>query len=213
MIAKDIIANAGVPFAVIKSNYRVSAKAIAAQSVLRHHTDQVTLVNTDYYDLDGWNSNSLDPDSFTKSPAGQKGGKGFLVVDDQNRYSVRRAGAFVGLYAGMELGWASQEAEVARERAQSAVLDQIRRDAHATVQGQAEALKESTQRVLKTLLPAAEFEAITVYTTVDGDWAHDRSDMNAKPVYTTKVSGDVRIPINTFQRLLEVILEAQDALA
>jgi hypothetical protein len=37
--------------------------------------------------------------------------------------------------------------------------------------------------------------------------------MNAKPVYTTKVGGNVSIPINTFQRLLEVILEAQDALA
>jgi hypothetical protein len=213
MIAKDIIQNAGVTFAVVKTNYRVSAKAIAAQSVMRHHSDEVTLVNTDYYDVDGWNSNSLDKDSFTKSPAGQKGGKGFLVVDENNRYSVRRAGAFVAVYSDMESLWADQEAKAQNERAQALVLEEIRRDAHATVQGQADALKESTQRVLKSLLPAKEFEEVSVYTSVDGDWTHDRSDMNAKPVYTTKVGGNVSIPINTFQRLLEVILEAQDALA
>jgi hypothetical protein len=213
MIASEIRKKAATAFAVV-GNYNVRQKSIQAKSVDRRHTDKVTVVDSvNYYEVDDWVSVSDNPSAFKQAEAGQKGGKGFLVRDENSKYRVVRASMFIATYDEMETVWAGAEAQAAQERAVREQTEKVKNDAVATIQSQVEAVRVSIQRTLNSILPTNEANSVTVSAVASGDWTHDRNDPTATPVYEAYLSGNVTIPISVFQRLLETVLEAQDALA
>jgi hypothetical protein len=129
--------------------------------------------------------------------------KGFLVTDGFS-YWVCSAKNFVGIYSELDSVWVAhetqREAEEERRKRENDIVSAVRPQLEARAQDTKESLTKSIIELLGK-------EPLSVSVYGDGDWDKDRT------VYTPRIGGSVQLSVQDFQRLLEVIYEAREAVA
>jgi hypothetical protein len=213
MLAKDIIKDAKASWAIANPNYNYSSTLIKSRRINRSSVVKVKLVDTDYYDLNGvWNWQDF-PDNFKKAPAGQKGSKGFLVVsEDNSKYIVVSAKNFIDTYGEMEAYWSVQEKVEAQEKERQGRMSEVRDAALGTARANADSLKESAVKSLMSVLKTVD-SSTSVNVRADGEWARNEDGTVDETRFNARTFGTVELSLRDFQRLMEKLYEAQDALA
>ena len=212
MLAKDIVREPNVSWAIANPSYNYNASAIKNRQIDRVRAIKVKLVSTDYYDMSGvWNWQDF-PDSFRKAPSSQKGGKGFLVVaEESSRYLVVSAKQFIDTYPAMEAHWAHTEKAASDEQARRLRMNEVREAALSTANANAEVVRENALKTLSSVLKTTDLST-TVNVRATGEWAKKEDGTQDETVYNTTLNGMVELTIRDFQRLVEQLYEAREAL-
>lgn len=204
MKATDITKQAtGTKWAVVSRTAWVRKENKASGKVARNQCDQVIIVGSGMYKRTHYISTINDPDAFKVAPTAERS-KGFLTYDGAV-YRVVPSSDFIGLWSEKELVWSVQEQEEANRVKQNQSKALIREEAEATLKNSIPDIEENLRlAVTKLLVNPKGFE---VRAMVNGDWNEDSTQ------YSAYLAGNVTMTISDFQRLLEKIYEAQDALA
>lgn len=204
MQGKDIIKNAGTSWAVVQRHAWVRKENKSSGKVARSSCESVSLVNTKYYRSTDIIRDNLDPDIFREASSAERS-KGFLTINSDGHYRVVSSGDFIGEWDDLSTKWAVAEAvEEENNRLQRERLEKRER-AEASLKASVPDIDANINRAITKLLGAETKR--DVYVSVSGEWSADFAD------YLPQISGRVQLQLSDFQRLLEVVYEAQDALA
>lgn len=206
MQGKDIIKHdtTHTNWAVVQRHAWVRKENKSNGNVDRSHCEPVKLVSTEYYRNSDSVRDTLDTGVFQKAEAGNRS-KGFLTINNDGHYRVVPAGDFIGLWDELTVNWAIKEKT--REESQRIELERReKRDrAEASLRASVPDIEANLKRAISNLLGATTPQDI--YISVNGDWDAEMTE------YTPRISGRVQLQLEDFQRLLETVYEAQDALA
>lgn len=206
MQGKDIIKHdtTHTNWAVVQRHAWVRKENKSNGNVDRSSCEPVKLVSTEYYRNSDSVRDTLDTGVFQKAEAGNRS-KGFLTVNNDGHYRVVPAGDFIGLWDELTVNWAIKEKT--REESQRIELERReKRDrAEASLRASVPDIEANLKRAISNLLGATTPQDI--YISVNGDWDAEMTE------YTPRISGRVQLQLEDFQRLLETVYEAQDALA
>lgn len=205
MLAKDIIKHSNASWAVIGRTSYVDKRSRTSGNVHRSSCEKVELVDTKYYNRS--NRLSDDPSSFTVASSAEKS-KGFLVsypTATSMVYRVVPSADFIGLWAEMETIWSVKEAEANKAEAERERKRNIERLATQSLEDNREEVERSAKQATERLLGADT--KVEMYVNVTGEWNEDFTD------YKPRLGGRVTLSFSDYQRLLEKVFEAQDALA
>jgi hypothetical protein len=204
MQAKDILKDPTTSWAVVGRTSYVDKRSKSTGNVSRSSCDKVTLVNTKYYNKS--HRLSDDATSFVEASSSERA-KGFLVAvpasDGSNYYRVVPSSDFIGVWDDLETTWTSRESEALRIQGERERMARIQKLATQSLDDTLEDVRVNTVTASRKLL-GTEPE---IYLNVTGDWNADNTEYNAR------LGGRVTIQFTDYQRLLEKVFEAQDALA
>ena len=208
MRSSDILKHAvGTKFAVVRINGYARQEEVRNKRVRRQHTETVTLVSHDYYELNDYLHREADTSRFSRAQAGERGGKGFLAMSAEGTYQVVKPSRFLDTAEQMESIWNQAEEEDRKRQehadklrsARDGVVEHIR-ELNATKQ-------KSLAQSIQELLGVEAVGRSSIYLSVDGKWQDEESD---NPRYEAWSTGTVQLSVGDFQRLLEKVYEAQD---
>ena len=203
MLSKDILKNPKTEYAVVNQRYYIHKTDRSPDTAGREKSIKVTLASEKYYVNTRQVNDHLDPHYYREAPASERN-KGFLTIDDKGHSRVIPAKDLIGRWAPLEVKWNLREQEQETKEAESRRRSLIREKAEATVREGLTDLeanvRSSTQKLLGIGTP------VDIRLSVGGDWNETFTD------YTPHVNGSVALSVEQFQRLLEKVYEAQDAL-
>lgn len=214
MQSKDILkSNAtGVRWAVTKSGW-VSKSDKASGKVDRRYCTPVVIVDpANQYNVAqgyvlGSDGNYLRDSSgdlvreWTIAPTGERS-KGFLVEDGGGNRWVVKSSDFIGLWDDKEKEWSVAEQENEKAEQERARRQALQTGEDARIKAVNEAIEHDIVRSLADLLEGAP---VTVSLGVEGKWNDDYT------TYRATTTGRVTINVDDFQRLLEAVYEAREA--
>lgn len=206
MQGKDIIKHdtKHTNWAVVQRHAWVRKENKSSGNVDRSSCEPVKLVSTKYYRSTDSVRDVFDTDVFREAGSGERS-KGFLTINNDGHYRVVSSGDFIGLWEELTVNWDIKE----KTRAESQRIELERREkrdrAEASLRASVPDIEANLKRAISNLLGATTQHDI--YINVNGDWDADMVE------YTPRISGRVQLQLEDFQRLLETVYEAQDALA
>lgn len=206
MQGKDIIKHdtKHTNWAVVQRHAWVRKENKSSGNVDRSSCESVKLVSTKYYRSTDSVRDVFDTAVFREAGSGERS-KGFLTINNDGHYRVVSSGDFIGLWDELTVNWDIKE----KTRAESQRIELERREkrdrAEASLRASVPDIEANLKRAISNLLGATTQHDI--YINVNGDWDADMVE------YTPRISGRVQLQLEDFQRLLETVYEAQDALA
>ena len=206
MQGKDIIKHdtRHTKWAVVQRHAWVRKENKSSGRVARSSCEPVKLVSTKYYMSTDHVRDNIDQAVFREASSSDRA-KGFLTVTDAGLYRVVSSADFIGLWDELETSWnvsETLEAEAKRVQQEQALK---RERAEASLRASVTDIEANLKRAISNLLGATTHHDI--YLNVTGDWDAEMKE------YTPRLAGRVQLQLEDFQRLLEVVYEAQDALA
>jgi hypothetical protein len=204
MQSKDIL-KSNTPtttWAVTKGGW-VSKSDKSSGKVSKRYCTPVTIIDPEnqYYVTQVYSATS-DQREWAVAPSSERT-KGFLVEDGaQNRWVVKSAD-FIGLWADKEKEWSAQESEAEKVEQERQRRHKLQSGEDARIKAVNESIERDLTRSLSDLLTGAR--GIMVSLGVEGIWNEDYT------AYQAKTSGRVTIDVKDFQRLLEAVYEAREA--
>jgi hypothetical protein len=206
MQSKDILRNntATTTWAIANSWMSKEAKSDPARLTSRSQCAEVRLVDTaNFYYLRQIHNHDTGLAEWKVAPTAERT-KGWLVerVSDGNRWVIKSAD-ILGIWAELDGAWTAQESSRANAQAEEERRNTLRRGEDARVIANNERIEVSLASSLKALL--GEATAVSVNLGVEGKWNDTFTE------YRAKTSGRVTVDVRDFQRLLEAVYEAREA--
>jgi hypothetical protein len=206
MQSKDIIRlnGATTTWAIANSWMSKEAKSDPARLTSRGQCAEVRIVDTaNFYYLRQIHNHDTGVAEWKVAPTAERS-KGWLIerVEDGTRWVVK-SNDILAPWADLDAVWLKQEASRADEQAEQERRNALRRAEDLRVSAINDRLEASLPTALQRLL--GEATPVVVSLNVDGTWNDDYSQ------YRAKTGGRVTIDVRDFQRLLEAVYEAREA--
>jgi hypothetical protein len=206
MQSKDILrANSThTTWAIATSWMSKEAKSDPARLTTRGQCAEVRLVDPgNFYYLRQVHNNNTGVAEWRVAPTTERT-KGWLIerVSDGERWVVKSAD-ILAPWGELDIAWTTQEASRANAQAEEERRNALRRGEDARVIANNERIEVSLASSLKALL--GEATPVAVNLGIEGKWNDDYSQ------YHAKTSGRVTVDVRDFQRLLEAVYEAREA--
>lgn len=205
MQSKDIIASIGQDLAIITPQRHVHQSYYKPENTQRQHVIKVRLVNTNRYVGNGAVGNDLTNGRFQTAPPADKS-YGYLVSDG-TMYRVVRPKEFIGVWSRFESRWADEAKAEAKEQAMREAREAVRARARGVLEENLNNMTTSITQSVERLVGKSD-EYFTIYANVRDDYSYD--PVTGEPTYRGSINGHVRISIEGFMNLIELVLEAEN---
>jgi hypothetical protein len=205
MQTKSILANADKEFCVVGHGRSVRLVDRTVSRMQRRYSAQIKLVNTDRYEKTHWWTNDINEISRFKVVTDPKERSYGYLVTDGTTYKVAPANEFVALWSEMETHWSKAEAEELL-RKQQYEAERTQRDAVVKVADErATKMKENVEKSLAVLFGKDRASRISINTNVDTNIVDGK--------FVAVATGRVWMELSDLEGMIEMILEARDAVA